>query len=151
MISEKPVGGYGREGGHQTAELSLRSGNDARARKSSQSPAAGWCQEDSPFCLASWRHFQDAVSVGASICYASLCSDGRLFPHVQVGNGAAPVTSALKDAQASSDVQGVQLIAQVLLGLGFRAGIPSGFSNRRGGIRRRRFVHISALRAWQVP
>lgn len=54
------------------AELSLGSGNDARARKSSQSPAAGWCQEDSPFCSVSWRHFQDAVSVGASICCVSL-------------------------------------------------------------------------------
>ena len=59
--------------------------------------------------------------------------------------------SALKDTQASFDVQEVELIAQVLLELGFRDGTVSGFSNRRGGIRCRRSVQVSALRVWQVP
>lgn len=141
MISEKPARGYGLEEGHQTAEPSLHSVGDARARKSTQSPAAGWWQEDSP-----WRHFQDAVPVGALICYVSLHSDGHLFPHVQVSNGAASVLSALKDTQASSDFQEVQLISQVLLGLGFKDGIASGFSNSRAGIMCRRSVQISAMK-----
>lgn len=55
--------------------------------------------------------------------------------------------SALKATQASSRVQGVQLIAQVLLGLGFRAGIASGFSNSRGGIRCRK--GLSRSQPWK--
>lgn len=51
-----------------------------------QSLTVGWWQEESPLRLASWRPFQDAVSVGAWICYVSLCSDEHFFPHVQVSS-----------------------------------------------------------------